>query len=135
MLDEDAVSSAPLTLRGLFIDLFDPQLSVLRQKTILPGEQAFLYNIASVPDPRRPQVLAAASRQYDEQVGPHSFAFISKSPAETTNVMRILLPKKPRRIRVAGSYESSWDKHSHTLWLSFENQPDGVRVEIDFGNR
>jgi hypothetical protein len=115
--------------------LFDPQLPVLRQKTILPGEQAFLYNIASVPDPRRPQVLAAASRQYDEQVGPHSFAFISKSPAETTNVMRILLPKKPRRIRVAGSYESSWDKHSHTLWLSFENQPDGVKVEIDYGNR
>ncbi len=135
VLDEDAVSSAPLTLRGLFIDLFDPQLPVLRQKTILPGEQAFLYNIASVPDPRRPQVLAAASRQYDEQVGPHSFAFISKSPAETTNVMRILLPKKPRRIRVAGSYESSWDKHSHTLWLSFENQPDGVKVEIDYGNR
>ena len=133
VLDEDAVSAEPLTLRGLFIDLFDPQLPVLRQKTIRPGEQAFLYNIASVADARRPHVLAAASRQYDEHVGPHSFSFVSKSPAETTNVMRILLPRKPRQIRVSEAYESRWDKHSHTLWLTFENQPEGVSVEIDFG--
>lgn len=132
VLDEDAVSSEPLTLNGLFIDLFDPKLPVIHQKTVMPGEHAFLYNIESVPDPKRPQVLAAASRQYDEQVSRHTYSFTAKSPAETTNVMRILLPRKPKRINVSSSFESQWDKRSHTLWLSFENEPDGVMVEINF---
>ena len=130
VLDEKAASSQPLTLKGRFIDLFDPALPVVEQKTIAPGEQAFLYNIDKVSGPRRPQVLAAASRQYDERIDPHTYTFTSKSPAETTNVMRILLPKKPKRVQVSTASDSRWDKRSRTLWLSFDNNPDGVRVEI-----
>ena len=44
--------------------------------------------------------------------------------------MRILLPKKPKHVQVSTASDSRWDKRSHTLWLSFENNPDGVRVEI-----
>ena len=132
VLDEDAAGAEPLTLRGLFIDLFDPELPVLREKTVAPGQQAFLYNIKNVTDQRRPQVLAASSRQYDELVAPHAYAFTAKSPAETTNVMRILLPRRPKHINVAANHESSWDRHSRTLFLTFENQPDGVRVEIGY---
>ncbi len=132
VLDEDVVSNEPLTLQGCFIDLFDPQLPVVRQKTVRPGEQAFLYNIEKVRKQRRPQVLAAASRQSEEQVSAHSYAFTAKSPAETTNVMRILLPSEPKRVTVSADSENHWDEDSHTLFLTFENQPDGVRVEIDF---
>lgn len=132
VLYEKAASSQPLALKGRFIDLFDPALPVVEQKTIAPGEQAFLYNIDKVSEPRRPQVLTAASRQYDERIEPHLYAFTSKSPAETTNVMRILLPKKPKRVQVSTASDSRWDKRSRTLWLSFENNPDGVRVEIEY---
>ena len=130
VLDEKAANSQPLTLKGRFIDLFDPELPVVEQKTVAPGEQAFLFNIDKLMEPLRPQVLAAASRQYDERIEPHLYAFTSKSPAETTNVMRILLPKKPKRVQVSTASDSRWDKRSRTLWLSFENNPDGVKVEI-----
>ncbi len=132
VLDEDVVSQEPLTLSGLYIDLFDPQLPVVTKKTVAPGEQAFLYNINKVEDAHRPQVLAAASRQYDEVVGQHSYSFTSKAPIETTNVMRVLLPKKPKKVKVSVENDSRWDDNSHTLWLSFENQPEGVTVEIDY---
>ena len=132
VLDEDAAASEPLVLTGLYIDLFDPELPVLTAKTVNPGEQAFLYNIKSVADAKQPQVLAAASRQYNEQRTAHSYRFTAKSPAETTNVMRILLPRKPKHIEVSMPSDERWDSKSKTLWLSFENEPDGVDVNITF---
>jgi hypothetical protein len=95
-----------------------------------PGEQAFLFDIDAVKDAMRPQVLAAASRQYKEKVGERSFAFTAKSPANTDNVMRILLPKEPKKVKVAATYQSEWDAKTRTLLLQFENQPEGVQVEI-----
>ena len=78
-------------------------------------------------------MLAAACRTYDEVRGKRSFAFVAKSPAHTTNVMRILLTEAPKELRVGGkevSVEGCWDEASHTCLLRFENDPDGVQVRI-----
>ena len=37
-LDENAVSDQPLVLTGNYIDLFDPTLPCLKQKTVQPGQ-------------------------------------------------------------------------------------------------
>ena len=133
VVDENAVSSEPLQLNGSYIDLFDPKLLCLKQKTVNPGEQAFLFDIRAVGQKNRPQVLAAASRQSDESIGKKSYSFIAKSPAETDNVMRILLPKKPKEINVSCSpFTSEWDEDTHTLLLQFENHPAGVQVKIEW---
>ena len=133
VVDEDAVSSEPLQLNGSYIDLFDPKLPCLKQKTVNPGEQAFLFNIHAVSQKNRPQVLASASRQSDEVIGKRTYSFIAKSPAETDNVMRILLPKKPKDIKVsANQFTSEWDTDTHTLLLQFENNPEGVQVNIEW---
>jgi hypothetical protein len=98
-----------------------------------PGEQTFLFDINAVSQKNRPQVLAAASRQSDEVIGKRTYSFIAKSPAETDNVMRILLPKKPKEIQVsANQFTSEWDADTHTLLLQFENNPEGVQVNIEW---
>lgn len=133
VVDESEAGDSPLTLKGKFIDLFDPELPVLREKTIKPGEQAFLFDISRVKDKKQPQVLAAASRQYDEQCTANSYSFVAKSPAQTSNVMRILLPKKAKSVKVEGTKDCTWDWNSNdlnTLLLKFENNPDGVKVDI-----
>jgi hypothetical protein len=134
VVDENIVSDQPLTLKGLYIDLFDPSLPVLKKKTVQPGEQAFLYDIGKVKDKQTPQVLAAASRQYEEKVTAHSYSFVAKSPANTDNVMRIMLPKKPKTINVGtipyNSFKAEWNQLSKTLRLQFENNPDGISVEL-----
>ena len=138
VLDEGVVSNKPLVMKGRFIDLFTHTLPVLKKKTVMPGEQAFLYDLSKVKDKKRPQVLAAASRQQDEIVGKNSYSFVSKSPKNTTNIMRVLLPKAPKDVvlslngsRITPS-QNVWDKVSHTLLLEFENQPDGVKVEVKY---
>ena len=133
VVDENAVSSKPLQLNGNYIDLFDPKLPCLKQKTVNPGEQAFLFDINVVKKRNRPQVLASASRQSDESIGKRTYSFIAKSPAETDNAMRILLPKNPKGITVSSNqFTSEWDERTHTLLLQFENAPEGVHVKIEW---
>lgn len=130
VLDESPVSNEPLILKGRFIDLFEPSLPVLSEKEVQPDEQAFLLDLDKVQEKMYPQVLASASRQYDENFTDHSFSFVSKSPANTDNAMRILLPQAPKQVQVNVASQSSWDEESQTLLLKFENDPAGVEVRM-----
>lgn len=134
---DESVDNEPYVINGQVIDLFDPELPVLTNKTVTPGHQALLYNIGRVANKKQPQVLASASRIYEELVKPNSYSFISKSPVNTTNSVRILLPAKPVTTTLTNSKNEkladvklSWDEASHTYYLSFENSPDGTKVEI-----
>jgi hypothetical protein len=134
---DESVSSDPYVINGPVIDLFDPQLPVLTQKTVQPGTQAFLYNISRIADKAKPQVLASACRIYDEAVRDKYYSFIAKSPLNTRNSMRILLPAAPTQTIITDSkgekiadVQSSWDEASHTCYLGFDNSPDGIKVEL-----
>lgn len=136
---DEGVTSEPFSVKGTLIDLYDPKLPVLSEKIVLPGTQALLYNIDRVNSKKQPQVLAAASRVYDEKTDRNNYSFTAKSPVNTTNSMRILLPQNPKEISIKNEddealtdFETSWDNHSKTLYLSFENNPNGVYVTINW---
>lgn len=137
VLDE-SVSDDPYIVRGMLIDLFDPTLPILTEKKVYPGGQAYLYNIGRVPDPEKPRVLAAAARIYDEKIGKHDYSFVAKSPVNTTSVMRILLPEAPKVTvsdiegNEAKDIKYEWDERSKTCLLSFENDPKGVSVTLEW---
>ncbi|HMF72377.1 MAG TPA: hypothetical protein VK616_12950, partial [Flavitalea sp.] len=131
------ISKEPFTVNEPVIDLFDPQLPVLTKKTVAPGEQALLYNLGRVRNKKQPQVLASASRVYEESVKLNEYSFLSKSPVNTTNSMRILLPKAPTETVLTDAQgekltdvKTSWDAASSTYHLSFENSPEGTRVYL-----
>lgn len=136
---DESVSEEPFTLKGCLIDLFDPKLPVLTTKMILPGEQAYLFDVGRVPDPKRPQVLAGAARIYNEVTGTKKYSFTAKSPLNTTNVMRVLLPFQPKKTMVTDvrgqaltNTQSVWDETSKTCFLGFENHPEGINVEFQW---
>ena len=138
VLDEGE-NTDPYTLKGRLIDLFDPTLPVLSEKKINPGQQACLYNIDHVTDPAKPQVLASASRVYEEKIEKKSYSFVVRSPVNTTNVMRVLLPAEPRKITVTDAkgklitdVKTSWDGVGKTSFLSFENSPEGIKVKLEW---
>lgn len=128
---DEVADKTPYVIKGPVVDLFDPKLPVLAEKTVEPGAQAFLYNINRVADKSKPKVLATAARIYDEVVTANSYSFTAKSPVNTINAMRVLLPAEPKEV-VTGNKEvvKSWDASSHTLYLGFDNSPDGVKVNI-----
>jgi hypothetical protein len=136
VMDENA-DSKPYTINGPVIDLFDPQLPVLAEKTVNPGEQALLYVVGRVADKTKPQVLASASRIYEENTQGSSYSFVAKSPIKTLNSARVLLPSQPKTTTVTDSkgqtitdVKTSWDPSSNTLYLGFANSPDGIKVDL-----
>lgn len=136
---DESVSNDAFVIEGLFIDLFDPQLSVLSNKTVQPGNQSMLFNIGSVKDKKKPQVLATAARVSDEKLAKGTYSFVAKSPVETANVMRVLLPAKVRDCIITGPDGSrldlaswKWDESSKTVLIKFENNPDGISVKLTY---
>lgn len=134
---DESVSNESLTLKGIFIDLFDPTLPVLKEKTVNPGEQAFLYNVQRVMNNKKAVVLCAASRKYNEVSKIGFYSFTAKGPLNTNNVSRVLLPKKPTDVKIKNAVgeeisvaKYAWDAASRTCLVEFENDPDGVMVEL-----
>ena len=128
VLDE-SVSEEPFPLRGRFIDLYDPALPVCDGATVAPGSQGLYYDLRKAP--RAPAILAAASRASEIRKTGRSFSYLCKGPLETVNVTRILLPRQPQSVKVAGAESAyEWDAASRTCLLRFDNAPDGVAVEI-----
>jgi hypothetical protein len=120
------------------IDLYNPEIPVLEEKQVNPGEQALLFDIDCVDNPSEAQVLATASRVYNEQHTANSYSFNVKGPANTTNVMRILLPCEVKNAGISDlsgnkiEARTKWDKSGKTCFLSFENSPEGIQVQLSW---
>ncbi|HEY4110858.1 hypothetical protein [Puia sp.] len=136
VLDENS-GDQPYTVKGPVIDLFDPQLPVLAEKTIRPGEQSLLYDLRRNAGHAKARVLATAARIYNSSAIGRTYTFTAKSPVNTLNSMRVLLPAQPVSTTAtdssgqpAAGLQSSWDETSHTEYLGFANSPDGIKVTL-----
>jgi hypothetical protein len=136
---DESTSQDAWEINGPVIDLFDPQLPVLNKKTVQPGTQAFLYNVGRIENKKKPQVLAGACRIYNERQQGNQYSFVAKSPLNTRNSMRILLPAAPVKTMLTNSkgekidnVQQSWDAASHTCYLGFDNDPDGITVTLSW---
>ncbi len=136
VLNENS-DGTPFVKEGRLIDLFDPELPVISKKTVNPGEQAFLLDIDRIEEQSKPQVLAGAARVYNEKITNKSYSFTAKSPVNTSNIMRVLLPAKPLQCEIKKPNRNTpdnsdwiWDEKSKTYLLKFENSPDGIEVKF-----
>ncbi len=136
---DESTNQEPFVIKGPVIDLFDPKLPVLAEKTVQPGTQAFLYNINRIENKNKPQVLAGACRVYNEAVTNSSYSFVTKSPKNTRNSMRVLLPGEPKQTVLTNGtgdkiedVETTWDAGSHTYYVGFDNNPDGIKVSLSW---
>lgn len=126
----ESSSDEGYVVRGKLIDLFDPALPVYQEKEIMPGGQGYFIDLDRISG-NAPQVVASASREYDETVTKNSYSYVAKSPVNTVNVSRVLLPCAPSSVTVGGVEVldlSCWDRFSSTYFLTFDNEPDGVPV-------
>jgi len=131
----DEYDEQSLKIKGPVIDLFNPMLPVLDTKEVAPGEQAFLLNLNMIRSDA-PQVLASASRIYEETTTKNSYSFIAKSPSNTINALRIKLPRKPTSVSALKGAEvlnlitNAWDVRSQTLLLRLPNYSEGVKITL-----
>ncbi|MEQ8848261.1 hypothetical protein [Botrimarina sp.] len=131
VLDE-AVSNDPLVMRGAFLDLLDPHLSVCREVTVRPGEQAWLLDLQAVSS-KDPLLLAAAGRVEAWNCDGRRLTYQISTPEGIRASTRIRLSSAPARITVDGSpcQDVQWDEASRTVLLRHDGRPAGVEVSVE----
>ena len=130
---DESVSDVPLSLKGKYIDMFDPSLPVMNEVSVNPGSQVLLLDLGNVKEPKTPQVLVASFRESDEVRGKKEYTFVAKSPIDTDGIARVLLPSAPKSVTIDGvesNSPSAWDPSTRTYLIKFENQPDGRKVSF-----
>jgi hypothetical protein len=102
------------------------------------GPQAFLYDIKKIKK-RQKIVILRSQRIYNEEIRSGKYSFTTKSPINTVNSMRIFLPSKPlscsiedKNGKIVENSFYEWDSISKTCYLSFDNNPEGITVIIQF---
>ena len=129
-LDESAPGARPVTLRGRFVDLFDPALPISHAVALTAGRRVLLLDLDAANRPE-PRVLAAAFRVRDERVEGDRLRFLAEGIGETNAVARIAVGSAPERILVNGQpFQGDYDDDSHTVLLRFPNSVTPVPVEI-----
>lgn len=157
VLDE-SVSEQPLVLGGIYVDLLDPGLAVRRQVVLLPGQQAFLYDVSRIIAPgsgtepeagdehprvttgspaTRPQLIAASSSvEFAGRTERGGFRFTARGPERVPAVARFLCERKPNAIRIEHGSEAyelpvDWEPSSRTVLLRYDNKPEGVKLVLE----
>jgi hypothetical protein len=129
VFDESAGEEA-LTLSGNFVDLFDPALPVVNERTLQPGYRTVLVDLDWH---QAPAVVAAACRVRDEQVdAAGTFRFTTRGPAATRARVRCLLETVPSKITAdpAVDFAQDWDEKSQTLLLEFDNMAGDISFAL-----
>jgi len=132
---KNSVSMKPYAIEGPVLDLFDPKLPVLEQKTVRPGSVSLVYRIT---DEERCRVVAASSRARDEFVSEESYSFTMRGPRNVPGVARIALPREPVSVSALSEDETDvevvteWHAGSGTLLAKYPNTRGGVRFTIEF---
>jgi hypothetical protein len=122
-------------LRGLFVDLFDPKLTVRRDVRLTPGSRRLLKDLDKLGGAGA-RVVASASKVLDVRADGSRLRFRSSGPQGVTAATRAVLPRAPKSVTVGGSgsrqVNVEWDADSSTALIEFPNAPDGVEVEVKF---
>jgi hypothetical protein len=132
---EPASGQPTAELKGRFIDLFQPELPLLRSVRPGPGTRVFLYDIDRAPG-AGPTVLVSACRVLGQSPrGEAGLEFSAVGPDRTEAVLRVRLPREPRAAAVDGeplpASAREWDADSQTLRLRFANKASGRKVVIE----
>lgn len=133
-LENSAPGTPVQELRGSFIDLFDPNQTVVNSVKLEPGRRVLLYDL-NLGKQSSPRVLAAACKTLGASSrADGAFAFHARGPENTNAIVQIGLSRPPHEVSLDGRPASpdswSWDASARVLRLRFPNKADGRDVVI-----
>lgn len=133
---DESLGDAPLTVPGPVVDLYDPDLPVLAERVLQPGERTLCCDIGwYAAKGTAAKVLAAACRVRGERLEGNRLSFTTRGPAGTMANARVLLPSEPASVAASPEIElqHTWDDASKTLWLRFPNRAADTAFSVEWG--
>jgi hypothetical protein len=120
---DESIDGEPKTLRGRFVNLFDPELAVRDTIPLTPGARVFLLDLEAVPQ-AGPRVLASACKALPIKQDDRSLTLVVEGVARTPAVVLLSAPTGPRSITVDGQSldATNYSANDRLLWLRFTNE-------------
>ena len=126
---DESVGDAPLTLRGSFVDLFDPALPAVSERTVRPGENALLYDLDAAPGPVA--VVGTSVRILSMQTDETCVSLTVRGAAGFTARVRVKLPFAPASAEIDGApCACVYHAESGTALLTFESVAGDRRITL-----
>ena len=135
VFDESPLPDNSMTIRGQFVDLFDPKLPVISNKVLMPNQRTLLYDIGTLrKQAEGPRVVASSTRIRAMKVEKESVWFTARGPASTVARMRVYLPRAPKVVVVTPESEiaTAWDAASNTVLLETQNRAEDTGITITY---
>ncbi len=126
----DETTAKDKTLKGDYVDLFDPALAVQSGVSFSSGARHFLVELPSY----RKQVIAASGELKDVKSNGQGWSATLEGIAETNAVILLKVPKTPSSVSVNGVdlAPQQYDTKHHLLWIRFPNSPTPQLVSVKF---
>jgi hypothetical protein len=130
---DESIDWTGRTLRGRFVNLFDPELLFRREVTLSPGSRWFLLDLDRMKL-RQPGLLASACKTLPLAASKTEYRCVVEGVAETTANVLFHAPRKPRSILLGGQEVSEWrwDKEERLLWVRFGNTSGPRELSVNF---
>ncbi len=128
-LDESPAASGPAILKGSFVNLFDPTLTLLNQVEVKAGARYLLLDLDKV---KGDGVLAAGCSVTDQKVSERSFRCSVEGVAGTSGVLLVRVPNEPKQVIVGGKETSDWtfDRKRRLLHVRFANSATPIDIGV-----
>jgi hypothetical protein len=119
---DEPIAGEPYKLDGHFVNLFDPELRVQTNISLVPGSREYLLNLDAVSG-RGPQLLASACRARLAKRSAHEIAFSVNGVGNTSANMLLRLAKQPASISLDGKnlQDFTYSAEEKLLWIRFPN--------------
>ena len=130
---DESVAGEPKTLRGRWVNLFDPELRVQPAVAIAPGSRFFLVDLDALRG-HGPQVIASACKALPGKHTAHSFSLTVEGVTNTPAVVLLRVPDAPRSVTLAGQplEDFKYAAEGRLLWVRFPNEARPRELAIEF---
>jgi hypothetical protein len=115
-------------VEGTYLDLLDPELSIVHHRELGPGELTWLRDLTYDDEP----LLASAGRVVDWQHDATSIQFTCEAPHGVQVVTALRVPAEPSAVVADGTdlTDLRYDAEAGVLWLHHPGEPAGTRLLI-----
>lgn len=129
---DECETDEPYIHKGLFVDMLDPSLPVIREKIVRPNEYAVLYDLERIKDVPA-EILGTSIRPEAFSADESGFVFKGRG-ARCKAVIRLKLPKRPETVCVTLTPAEGEDPSARDVPVAFEWDTPSASVLLRFDN-
>ena len=130
---DESTEGIPHTLHGRFVNLFDSELSVLTDISMVPGSRWFLLDL-DLARTGKTHLLASACKALPKETIRAQISFTVEGVGETPAIMLLESVESPRAVTLDGKNVKNFEYSAkeHLLWIHFENDASPHQLAVQY---